>query len=212
MQHLIWDWNGTLLDDQGLVVDALNAVLADRGLPPTDLQTYQALYTRPVRVFYERLLGRTIDDAEWERIDAVFHAAYRAGLDAVGLADGARAALDAVHGAGRTQSLLSMWRHGELVPMVDRLGLAGRFELVDGLRGPSGGRKAGQLAEHLVALGLGADRTLVVGDALDDAVAARSVGAPCVLYDGGSHPRSELEQAGVPVASDLTEVLDIAGL
>ena len=33
-QHVIWDWNGTLLDDVGHAVATMNTLLAPRGLPP----------------------------------------------------------------------------------------------------------------------------------------------------------------------------------
>jgi phosphoglycolate phosphatase-like HAD superfamily hydrolase len=216
MRHVVWDWNGTLLADQELVVDALNAVLADRGLPATDLATYQRLYTRPVRRFYERLLDRRIDDAEWAHLDDVYHAGYAAALERVRLADDALDALEAIAGAGRTQSLLSMYRHDDLLPLVTRLGVHDHFVRVDGLRGPGGGLKAPHLEAHLERIvhtaGEDPSRVLIVGDALDDAAAAAHVGTRCVLYDGGSHPREELERAGVPVADSLTHALDIAGL
>jgi phosphoglycolate phosphatase-like HAD superfamily hydrolase len=216
MRHVVWDWNGTLLADQELVVDALNAVLADRGLPPTDLVTYQRLYTRPVRRFYEQLFARPIDDAEWEHVDDVYHAGYAAALERARLADDALDALASIAGKGRTQSLLSMYRHDELVPLVTRLGVRDHFVRVDGLRGPGGGMKAPFLEAHLErivhAAGDDPSKVLVVGDALDDAAAAAHVGTRCVLYDGGSHPRDELERAGVPVADSLTHALDLAGL
>lgn len=214
MRHVVWDWNGTLLDDQRLVVDALNAVLEDAGLPPADLETYQRLYTRPVRRFYERLFARPISDREWARVDEVYHDAYRAGIEDARLASDAPDALDVIEDAGLTQSLLSMYRHRELVPLVRRLGVDGRFVRVDGLRGTGGGRKAGELEAHLEALAGPGDpsQVVVIGDALDDAVAAAHVGAGCVLYDGGSHPRAALERAGPPVASTLTGALEVAGL
>ncbi len=215
MPHVVWDWNGTLFDDQHLVIDGLNAVLDDVGLPRVDLAAYQRLYTRPVRRFYERVFGRPIADHEWQRIDDVYHHAYRAALDRAGLAADARPALDALEEQGVGQSLLSMWRHDELVPLVARLGIAERFARIDGLRDEGGGVKAPFLAAHLDALadaGQPDDEVVVVGDALDDAAAAEHVRARCVLYDGGSHPREHLEQAGVPVASTLTEALRLAGL
>ena len=49
---------------------------------------------------------------------------------------------------------------------------------------------------------------LVVGDALDDAEAAAAVGARCVLYDSGSHHRSHLREAGVPLIDSLLEVVE----
>ncbi|MFA9445461.1 HAD family hydrolase [Egicoccus sp. AB-alg6-2] len=216
IRHLVWDWNGTLLDDQLLVVEALNAVLADRGLPPTDLATYQRLYTRPVKTFYERLFERAISDDEWDRLDDVYHHGYATALERARLAVDAEVALDRVARLGRSQSLLSMYRHRELVPLVERLGIDDRFLRIDGLRGPGGGPKAPHLEAHLrhvlPVTGAAPHQILVVGDAIDDALAADHVGARCILYDGGSHPRAELEAVGVPVVDTLTEALEVAGL
>jgi phosphoglycolate phosphatase-like HAD superfamily hydrolase len=210
--HVVWDWNGTLFDDQHLVLEGLHAVLDDAGLPRVDLSTYQRLYTRPVEVFYERLFGRRIPADEWAHLDEVYHRAYRTALHRAGLAEDAHDALELVaQDGGASQSLLSMWRHDELVPLVDRLGIVDRFLRVDGVRGKGGGRKAPYLRSHLeaVASSTAGRDALVVGDALDDAAAAEDVGVPCVLFDGGSHPRTELEQAGVPVAGTLVEALEI---
>lgn len=216
MRHVVWDWNGTLFDDQHLVVDGLNAVLDDAGMPRVDLETYQRLYTRPVHLFYERVFGRPIDDREWARIDQIFHEGYRAAMARAGLTDDAEGALEALDDAGWSQSLLSMYPHEHLVPLVSQLGIAERFARIDGLRGDGGGIKAPHLERHLAQLtedpATHADDVVVVGDALDDAAAAEHVGVACVLYDGGAHARSHLEQAGVPVASTLTEALVLAGL
>lgn len=216
MRHVVWDWNGTLLDDHHLVVDGLNAVLDDAGIDRVDVTTYQRLYTRPIQVFYERVFGRPIGDGEWQRIDDVFHDAYDQALARVGLASDAEVALDAVARGGRTQSLLSMYRHDDLVPLVDRFGIADRFARIDGVRGTGGGTKAPYLEAHLGGIisdpATDAGDVLVIGDAVDDATAASHVGARCVLYDGGAHPRGQLEATGYPVASTLTQALEIAGL
>lgn len=205
--HIVWDWNGTLFDDQHVVVDAVNAALATVGGPRIDADTYRAHYTRPVRGFYEQLIGRRLSDPEWRQLDDAYHRAYLTGLHRARLAAGATEALAAVAAAGATQSLLSMWRHDELVATVARLGLLGWFRRVEGLRGPAGGRKAQALRRHLAALDVHPAEVVVVGDALDDADAARWVGARCVLVDAGSHPRARLHAAGVPVVGDLRTVL-----
>jgi phosphoglycolate phosphatase-like HAD superfamily hydrolase len=86
---------------------------------------------------------------------------------------------------------------------------------VDGNRGHSGETKSEHLADHVdalrAALGIDAMACVVIGDSLDDARAARAVGVPCVLYDGGSHHRRELDAAGVPVASSLLEAVELGG-
>lgn len=214
--HLVFDWNGTILDDAHVVIQALNHVLEGFGLPRTDAATYQRLYTRPVRRFYEQLFGREIDDREWGHVDELFHAGYQQALGDARLASDALEALARVEGGGHTQSLLSMYPHEGLVPLVDRFGIAERFARIDGLRGSGGGLKAPRLTAHLASLShlrdADPERIVVIGDALDDAAAAAHVGARCVLYDGGSHPRAVLEATGMPVVSTLTEALSFAGI
>ncbi|MET8541662.1 HAD hydrolase-like protein, partial [Kitasatospora sp. NPDC004799] len=115
--------------------------------------------------------------------------------------------------AGNSQSLLSMYEHDRLVPLVDTFGLTGGFLRVDGRSGPSGGQKAEHLARHLAALGERVDpaRTVLIGDAADDALAALGAGAHAVLYTGGSHTREKLEPVGVPVVDSLAEAVELAG-
>ena len=217
MRHVIWDWNGTLCDDLHIVVDAVSASMALFGADPITPEIYRDHYTRPVHLFYDEMLGRDVTPDEWARIDETFHDVYRNSMDKASLTADARAALDHAGGAGCTQSILSMWWHDELVPTVDAMGLAEKMVLVDGNRAGGGETKTSHLEHHLQALEgslghLEFGRVLVVGDSLDDARAAREVGVPCVLYDGGSHHREELEAAGVPVADTLVQALQLGGV
>jgi phosphoglycolate phosphatase-like HAD superfamily hydrolase len=207
VRHVVWDWNGTLFDDHLAVVAAVNDALALLGLAPIDADAYRSHYTRPVERFYERVAGRPITPREWRTLDDAYHDSYHRRLARLRLAAGARAALEAVEAAGLTQSLLSMWRHQDLVSLVERLGIGGFFLRVDGLRVPGGSGKAEHLVEHLAALDVTASAALLVGDSLDDLAAARAVGARCVLYDGGSHHRHVLEATGVPVVGTLSAAL-----
>ncbi|HKX73879.1 MAG TPA: HAD family hydrolase [Acidimicrobiia bacterium] len=210
--HLVWDWNGILFDDLHVVVEAVNVGLAGVGVQQIDLDQYRTHYTRPVKVFYDRLLGRSVEEHEWLRLDRVFHDAYIALLDQAQLTVDAAEALTLVKSGGHTQSLLSMFPHQQLLPLVDRLGVGGFFDRIDGLRGAPGDVKAVYLEEHLRELIGDEDprRVGVIGDTPDDAVAAVHVGAHCVLYDGGSHHRRHLEEMGVPVAATLMEAVDLA--
>jgi phosphoglycolate phosphatase-like HAD superfamily hydrolase len=209
VRHVVWDWNGTLVDDQALVMAAVNDALGHLRQPPIRPDDYRTHFTRPLELFYQRLLGRPLALEEWTELDRVFHDAYRRRLGEVALAADAWRALALARAWGLGQSLLSMWRHDDLVPLVAHLGIAGWFERVDGLKRSEGGSKAGHLARHLAVLGMDGARVLVVGDTLDDATAAAAVGARCVLYDGGTHHRHALEAAGVPVVGSLVAALEV---
>lgn len=140
-------------------------------------------------------------------LDQAFHTAYRARMTQCSLAEGTEEALACWRDRSGSQSLLSMWRHDELVPFVERCGIAEECIRIDGLRGPGGGRKSSHIARHLAALGLAPADVLLVGDSIDDAEAAAAAGAACALYDSGCHDRGTLEAAGVPVVRHLAQAL-----
>lgn len=212
--HIVWDWNGTLFHDVDAVIGATNAAFAELGLEPLTLERYRELYCVPVPKFYERLMGRLPSEAEWELMDATFHRHYTEHRMSCGLAEGVVELLTEWAAAGRSQSILSMYGHEDLVPLVRGFGIEPHFIRVDGRTGPSGGSKAEHMVRHLGALsalgGVEPGRTVVIGDAVDDAVAARGVGARAVLYTGGSHGRASLEAVGVPVVDTLREAVVVA--
>ena len=210
VRHLVWDWNGTLFDDHVAVVAAINDALALLRLSPIDSDTFRTHYTRPVERFYEQVAGRPIEPGEWETLDEAYHLSYGASVERLALTSDALAALEAAEAAGLSQSLLSMWRHEDLVALVERLGIHRFFRRVDGLRVTGGGAKTEHLVAHLAALEVEAPAAVLVGDSLDDLAAARAVGAGCVLYDGGTHHRHALDATGVPVVDSLTEAVAVA--
>lgn len=206
-KHIVWDWNGTLFHDIDAVVGATNEVFKPYELPLLTADAFRAVYTRPIWLAYERLLGRALHEGEWERLDEGFHDSYYRLMAACALAADAGTVLATWPG---TQSLCSMAPHGQLLPVVARFGIDGHFARVDGLVGLTGGEKAEHLAAHVAALGVDPASVLVVGDSVDDGFAARHVGARAVLYTGGMTPRAELETVGVPVVDTLTEALNYA--
>ncbi|GIE83552.1 HAD family hydrolase [Actinoplanes regularis] len=207
-KHLVWDWNGTLLDDLHLVVSSTNEAFATVGGRAVEADEHRRAFRRPVAEFYAEMLGRAVDAEEFGRLDRIFHDAYRLGLTDIALAADALAAIKTWPG---TQSLLSMWFHDELVPAVETYGLAGVFARIDGLRTEVGGDlKAGHLARHLAGLGVTGAEVVLIGDSLDDAAAADSVGAASVLYTGGFTDPVRLRESGRPVADSLVDAVKMA--
>ncbi|MEU8659533.1 HAD family hydrolase [Actinoplanes philippinensis] len=130
--HLVWDWNGTLLDDLHLVVSSTNVAFASAGGRDVGSDEHRRAFRRPVADFYAEMLGRAIDEEEFGRLDRIFHDAYRLGLTDVTLAADAQAAIKSWPGS---QSLLSMWFHHEL---------ARRPSAGGDLSGVAAGRSAGR--------------------------------------------------------------------
>ncbi|HTJ32547.1 MAG TPA: HAD hydrolase-like protein [Dactylosporangium sp.] len=208
MKHLVWDWNGTLLDDLKLVVDATNVGLATVGGPVITADDHRRDFRRPILDYYAHVLERPVDQAEFQLLDDAFHDAYRQRIDEVRLVPDALEAMERWTG---TQSLLSMFFHDELLVEVERHGIGARLVRVDGLPGTVGGhKKAEYLRRHLDALALDPADVVLVGDSVDDGEAARTVGASAVLYAGGFTDTALLRATGLPVAFSLVEAVDLA--
>lgn len=205
--HLVWDWNGTLLNDIEVVVASTNTAFVKAGGLAITVDDHRRRFRRPIIDFYSEWLGRELTETEFVEMDELFHASYRDSLTTVSLAADAISAMAAWTG---TQSLLSMWFHHELVPMVARFGLD--FRRIDGLRDRGQGTyKAEHLKNHLLEQGLTGPEVVLIGDSVDDFTAAKAVGARCVLYSGGFTHEESLRACGVPVARTLTEAVALAG-
>ena len=206
--HVVWDWNGTLLDDLAVVIESVNAGVGPYVTAPITLEHYRDHYTRPVKHFYDAVLGRTLTEREWLDLDTRFHRAYDERLHAADLARDAEVALASLSTSEHSQSLLSMYPHDALIPVVASHRIDHYFDQIDGLRGPAGDAKAAYLSSHLDAMKVLGESVLMVGDTPDDAIAAASVGATCVLVHNGSHHRHALEATGAHVVDSIGAVLD----
>jgi phosphoglycolate phosphatase-like HAD superfamily hydrolase len=203
--HIVWDWNGTLFDDFAICVEAASHACRRVAGIEVDAAGYRRHFTRPVRAFYERLLGRPISEEEWRRIAEDYHAHYGSAVTSAGLRAGALEALRQAHDQGITQSLLSMSEHDALLEMVGRHELERWMVLVQGShRTQRTESKRTALRKHLAELTrlrggqLSPESVLLVGDTLDDAEAAAEVGARCVLLADGCYDPAT---AGLPVPS-----------
>ena len=207
MAHVVWDWNGTLLADLAVTVDAVNAVITEYGVETITAEDYALHYRRPVRQFYDHLLGRNLDEKTWEHIDKVWHAHYHARLPEIPLAEHAVDTLRSIADAGHSQSLLSMWWHDLLVAECDRREISSWFTRIDGNQRSTGDRKAVSLVGHLTGLGIDSstEDILLIGDTLDDAEAAHGNGARAVLVTSTTH-LDRLRVAGVPIIDCISEL------
>ena len=131
MPHILWDWNGTLLDDVGPCVRAINAILRRNRLPRLTIQRHREIFCFPVRRYYERL-GFHLTESEWVRIAAEFHDRYRPLAADAPLRPGVLAALRRMGRRGWTLSILSASEITLLEHMVRARRLRGFFAHIAG--------------------------------------------------------------------------------
>ncbi|GLZ37106.1 HAD family hydrolase [Actinokineospora sp. NBRC 105648] len=213
VEHIVWDWNGTLFADGPALIDSTIDAFRALGLPPITRTDYQAKHRQPISAFYDALLGRTLTAAEQAALDRQFQRAYLSRRDAIALNPEAERTMRQWLARRRSQSLLSMYPHDRLLPLVEHFGIDRYFTAVDGLRDTETRNKAPHLRRHLARLDADPARVLLVGDSVDDAIAARECGVACVLYHAGDdalHTMDHFTPLGVPVVGSLAEAVSAA--
>ncbi|MFC4561641.1 HAD family hydrolase [Nocardiopsis mangrovi] len=210
IKHIVWDWNGTLLDDNHANLSAVNEVCGMFGRDPVDLEHWRSIFRRPLVPCYEELIGRGFADGEWERANTAYDRHYAAALPRCSLAQGVPGVLHDWAATGRTQSLLSMASHEHLVPLIAERGLSAHFTRVDGRRFDTvDDSKADHLIAHLAGLGADPATVVLIGDIDDDGHAARKAGARAILVASGMMSRERLEATGHPVADTPAEAVRV---
>ena len=206
--YIIWDWNGTLLDDVDAAVNALNRMLIARNVTPTTRNFYRDHFGFPVRPFYTTL-GVDLAHEDWDQICHDFHAFI--GQEPQSLRSEALAALTFAREAGIGQSLLSALREDLLRRDTTHYGVAAFMDAIFGVDNLDGATKLSRGRELLTSLKARAtDLTFYfVGDTLHDVEVAQALGARCILVDGGHQAAERLAAAHVPVTASPLEAVHI---
>lgn len=204
-ENIVWDWNGTLVDDAWLCVDVLNALLAGLGRGPIDVAYYRQHFRFPAIEFY-RHLGFEFDRAAFLDLSERFNGRYNAGRHACRLHAGSLEVLRACRELGLRQYVLSAYLQEFLEEQVAELGVGEFFAELVGNSDLLGASKLEYGRRRFRALGLDPARTLLVGDTRHDYEVAQALGFTCLLLEHGHTTRERLEPLGVPVLGGLDEL------
>ena len=207
MKCILWDWNGTLLDDVAAAVGALNRMLVKRGARPITIEHYRRRFGFPVRPFYAEL-GVDLAKWDWDEICEDFHTFVLEEPQAV--RPDARAALELAASLGFRQSILSALRQDKLEAALAANGFLGFFDRIFGVDNLDGASKLDRGRELMASLGPAADAPVFIGDTLHDAEVARELGGRCVLVSCGHQMPDRLAVAGCPVAATLADAVRLA--
>jgi len=200
---ILWDWNGTLLDDVQFAIDVRNTVFPRFGLPKIEsLAAYHEQFTFPVRVYYERA-GVTKEN--FEAVANAWMDEYVARCDSVPLFADARYALGMFAENGFSQVVLSASKADTLRRQLQIAGILERFDAVLGLDHIYATDKTDLARNWLADHAVDPAACVLLGDTVHDAHVAGALGMGCVLIARGHMGKARLLETGYPVCGDLRE-------
>ncbi|MFP4166907.1 MAG: HAD family hydrolase [Opitutales bacterium] len=207
-KHVIWDWNGTLLDDTWLCVEVLNTILEKRGAPGISRHIYRENFGFPVVHFY-KYLGFATDDQSFDKVSREFIETYeKRWLRECSLHHEADATLARLRAAGVTHSVLSAARQQALDQGIQHFGIRRHFHGLVGADNIHARGKTEEGRNWIARLHWEPEDVVLVGDTLHDFEVAEAIGVRCVLMAHGHQSEERLARSGAPVVHSLTELLE----
>ena len=203
--HVVWDFNGTVLDDVETGIRAVNRLLVERGLPTlADADAYRRVFRFPIKSYYEAL-GFDFAKEPYEIVAPKWVALYLQFVTSAPLRPYVKESLGMFAERGLLQTLLSATEQRMLCEQVHGLGLEGYFDRMMGLDHIHAHSKLSLARawreENPMAY------AFMIGDTVHDFEAAQAMDMDCYLIAGGHQPRETLMATGAPVYEDLQALM-----
>ena len=189
--HLVWDFNGTILDDVGYDLAITNRLLERHGLPKlADENAYREVFGFPVIDYYQRL-GFDFSKTPFPVLADEWMNDYNAKKETAPVHAGVVELLRSLRAAKVPQILLSATKSEMLMEQLRILGIADLFDEIIGADNHHAYGKA-DLAREWKRRNPGA-LPLMIGDTDHDADSAAAMGGDILLLTCGHQSRRTLE-------------------
>jgi phosphoglycolate phosphatase len=203
---IIWDWNGTLLNDTHLAVLIMNELLEKRRLPLLSISDYKEVFTFPVKDYYQKI-GFDFDLEPFEVPALEFIARYNERVNSCSLHPDSVRVLSHFQSVGIRQFVLSAMHQDALEECLDHQQISQFFEYVFGLDNHYAASKIENGHRLISKIELDAAELVLIGDTVHDFEVATELNCQCVLIANGHQSKEVLQATGVLVLDRLEQLL-----
>ena len=205
--YIIWDYNGTIIDDAWVAVAAENVVLRSRGLPEIDLDFYRRECEMPIVRFYHKIYD--LSKYDLKELSVAFLKNYDEISKQAKPFPEVCGAIERFSGAGLRQGVISSFDTERVRNSLKAFGLDKYFDFISGADDTSCGSKTERAALVLEKNGFDPKKTLFIGDMYHDFETAQRVGADCVIIPKGHQGEEVLRSyKNVTVLNSAEEIFN----
>ena len=196
---IVWDWNGTIIDDAALFVSILNIFLKKYSMNTISIQEYKKLFCFPVENYYKKL-GFNLTNNQFKALSSEFIHLYKSKMFSPSLKPGVLTIIKYLHNQGYTQLVLSAQEKTLLKKSIKHYNLELFFDNFFGLNNNYAKSKQSIAKEHLAPFLSSNKKVLLVGDTAHDYEVASSIGADCCLVSWGHYSKKRLDSLNCYIA------------
>ncbi len=212
-KYIIWDWNGTLLDDVMLCLDSVNELLASEGVRQiSGINEYRDIFCFPVIDYYRKAgfdFNKTPFDILAYKFIDIYTRKFNEGQKKkeVGLYQGAADVIKSIKDSGIKQLIVSASEKKDLTDQVKLFGIDGYFEEMLGVEDHFAKGKEGLARGWMEKKGIEPEDIIFVGDTVHDYEVAKNSGCECIMVANGHQSEQLLKRETGIVVKDIKDIL-----
>ncbi len=205
-KYIIWDWNGTILDDLQLNLEVENTLLSRRGKKLIkDIDEYHEKFQFPIIKFYESL-DFDLENEKFEDIAKEYVFEFDERFYELEIFDDAESVIREFKYKGIEQIVLSQTEQRWLEKQVSFHGLDYLFTELLGARDIYVKGKVAIALAWITKNDIDANDVLMVGDTVHDFEVAQNIGCDCMLIARGHNSKERLLSTGAVVLDSIEEL------
>lgn len=210
IKEIIWDWNGTLLDDAQYSVNQINILLNKYDLFKITLDKYRQIFTFPIIQYYKNL-GFDFEKYSFAEVGKEFIDLYNRDIHLCSLHDKALETMRQLKEAGIKQLVISAREKNDLAKDLEKYGILPFIDSFYGIENIYGEGKDKLFEKYLCENTTPRNEILLVGDTSHDCEIAKKFSLKFAFFSGGHQDFSHFPTCNVDFVinnlADLTEII-----
>ena len=204
---VVWDFNGTIIDDVELCYKIETMMLKERNMSTYTLEEYKDMFCFPVINYYYKM-GYTFENETYDDISIEFNDAYDANFSTLKVMDDFVETIEYFSSCGIENVIISASRQDKLLEQCQQLGITKYFTNILGTDNILGASKIEIAKEFMSKQKILSEECVYIGDSLHDVETAREMGISNIyLVARGHQSKKVLLESFDEVYDSLKELM-----
>lgn len=204
-KYIVFDFNGTIIDDVQLCLDLLNEMLEIQNLPKVSLKKYKDIFTFPIIEYYKKA-GFTFEKTSFKEMSEWFVKKYQPLSFSCNLFPHIKDIILTLKARGYKVILLSASQIDNLKEQTDKFKITHLFDDILGIDNIEARSKYEIAKKYFDSKNVNMKECLFIGDSVHDYEVGSSLGGDVILVTYGHQSINQLTTCNAPLISDIMEV------
>lgn len=207
---IIWDWNGTILNDTEYCINCMNILLKKRNIPIIDVPLYRDVFTFPVKNYYKKI-GFDFEKEDFSIPAMEFIDLYLKNIHTTSIFNESLDILIYLKQNKISQYILSAMEHNSLIETLSERNIINYFDKISGLGDHYAKSKSEAGRQLLEQLPFHKSEIVMIGDTIHDIEVADELNIDCLIIANGHQSKKRILNKTKNVInshSELRELID----